>query len=230
MPLVPKATLDLDAIEDRAAKATPGPWATDLYALFVLAQKVPGGMICDLGVRFKDEPQPPGAVDVVRIRGFGASLPQAANMEFVANARSDIPALCAEVRRLRALLRHEMPRHEGDIYQTPEERAEVFLAGWKDRDRREMGVADLAALAREAAWEESEEWMEEICGAFPEVHDAMGGHGAEPETMPPEANDTTKPFHYRWPRILRAWADWWVARAKAAPHVDVMPLNPESPE
>lgn len=85
---------DLQAIKERAAKATPGPWA--------------GPRITDLW--------PPGWVGVYEGDGTGDVIPgsiigvtshatdnedlQDANAKFIAHAREDIPMLVEEVERL----------------------------------------------------------------------------------------------------------------------------------
>ena len=79
----------LKAIEARAA-ATPGPWAWDpAYGTFMHGPECQ--MVCD-----SKEPD-----YHIRIRGVGANLPQEDNASFIAHSREDIPALIAEVRRLR---------------------------------------------------------------------------------------------------------------------------------
>lgn len=80
-------TLNLDAIAKRAAKATPGPWKTgDRFlngslgsAVAVLSGKLPA---------IELDPNRNGRNDAA----------------FIAHARQDIPALVAEVVRLRAAL------------------------------------------------------------------------------------------------------------------------------
>lgn len=65
----------LDAIEQRAHAATEGPWEASAHDHYLV--------ICpDCGVR----------------GGY-----ERADAEFIAHARSDVPALLAEVRRLRAM-------------------------------------------------------------------------------------------------------------------------------
>lgn len=78
--------LDLDAIEARANAATPGPWFNDSHEIYagentdIPAMSEWIGETCD--------PRRPD---------HGA-----ANAEFVAAARTDVPALVAEIRRLTA--------------------------------------------------------------------------------------------------------------------------------
>lgn len=89
---------ELDAIEVRARAATPGKWVTDDYAAMVRAEN----------------PYSHGDMHVADIRGWGhltglgacamseekAFEIQLANAAFIAAARTDVPALVNEVRRL----------------------------------------------------------------------------------------------------------------------------------
>lgn len=83
--------LDLDAIEARANAATEGPWMVmpplcgpDGQGVY---QESSLGPVCEVG-----DPYP-----------RGDNRPQE-SMDFIAAARTDVPALVAEVRRLRGLL------------------------------------------------------------------------------------------------------------------------------
>ncbi len=70
------SALDLDAIEARASAATPGPWVT-----------IGGRMV-------RCKPNEP------------AFLPRSTqDAAFIAEARTDVPALCSEMRRLREVAR-----------------------------------------------------------------------------------------------------------------------------
>lgn len=75
--------LDLDAIEARAAAATTGPWAMPLTRSFgeVIAPEHP-------------EPEPEYGGFLI------AETVGPPNARFIAAARADVPALCAEIRRL----------------------------------------------------------------------------------------------------------------------------------
>lgn len=76
---------ELAAIEERADAATPGPWRISRLrdgSDLVMSDGAPAGVVADC----RDE------------RGFNGD-PDAT---FIAAARSDVPALLAEVRRLRA--------------------------------------------------------------------------------------------------------------------------------
>jgi hypothetical protein len=92
---------ELDAIEARAAQATRGPWTNeDGKRQFIEAWAV---------IATKD-----GSFDVVT---SGLDWDDA---EFIAHAREDVPALVAEVRRLRQQVldfeNDDQERHEGCDY------------------------------------------------------------------------------------------------------------------
>jgi cell division septum initiation protein DivIVA len=72
--------LDLDAIEARANAATPGPWVQSQRDMWMVYRDGGGTPEIDVG----------GGYDIKE------------NAAFVAHARSDVPALVAEVRNLRA--------------------------------------------------------------------------------------------------------------------------------
>jgi hypothetical protein len=83
---------DLDEIQERVDRATPGPWVVGDHASEVEAPCRCCGPIakCILyGAESGD-------------REFDAKYHY--NSEFISHARQDVPALLAEVRRLRALL------------------------------------------------------------------------------------------------------------------------------
>lgn len=80
---------ELAEITERASKATPGPWwHKDGWE---------GAMPGDEWYVYQE--QPLGEIICCPCR----SNPSEANAEFIAHAREDIPALLAEVRRLREL-------------------------------------------------------------------------------------------------------------------------------
>lgn len=86
----PSADLDLDAIEARATAATPGPWGHGLG----YDQDDPGAYVYqDFGVG--------------NVVATGRDPIAPPDVEFIAHARVDVPALITEVRRLRALLAQE---------------------------------------------------------------------------------------------------------------------------
>ncbi len=111
----------LAEIEARAAEATPGPWCTDSWEIYQGAEYEPGlsmwiGETC---------------------RGTSSPEQDQADAAFVAAARSDVPALAAEVRRLLA------ERHE-----TNESLTEAAEALRVQRDREAI-VAEFVAKRAE---------------------------------------------------------------------------------
>ena len=76
---------DLELMERRSQAATPGPWIS-----FVVGRDLEAGLNC-IEV---------GYYDVMEV--IGAS---AADQDFIAGAREDVPRLIKEVRRLRAEIR-----------------------------------------------------------------------------------------------------------------------------
>lgn len=85
--------LDLAAIEARANAATPGPWQRD-ERYVVGGEDIPGSRP---GGEVIAQAQP----TLSAWREYELSQ-RVANAEFIAHAREDVPALVAEVRRLRA--------------------------------------------------------------------------------------------------------------------------------
>lgn len=87
VPMQPSAApaLDVEKIKKRCEAATPGPWRRELIKVIAWKSHV----ICDLAST------------------MGKYEPEEANAEFIAHAREDIPALLAEVARLRALQESE---------------------------------------------------------------------------------------------------------------------------
>lgn len=94
--------LDLDAIEQRANAATPGPWYDSLETFervtpVVRALRSQGpGVVATVGFRADGGPLHP--VTDARLSEVRATV------SFIAHAREDIPALIAEVARLEARL------------------------------------------------------------------------------------------------------------------------------
>jgi hypothetical protein len=94
-------TPDIEGIERRANEATPGPWNIDSHALGIWCPSEKGGETKIFDIR---------GWGYFTGRGHGAlalsaeegKRRQTANGDFVAHARTDIPALLAEVKRLRA--------------------------------------------------------------------------------------------------------------------------------
>ena len=85
---------DLDAIEKRAEAATKGPWEWHGTATTVPNKR-------RVMLRFLDGDRPTG----IPISAPNSSIaPQSDDATFIEHARADVPALVAEVRRLRAAL------------------------------------------------------------------------------------------------------------------------------
>ncbi len=85
--------LNLEAIKARAEAATPGPWAVPVANVF--------RVVCP-GAEHHNPPMglcPPYPWRV--IAEPSVYDPSAADAEFIAHARTDVPALVAEVERLR---------------------------------------------------------------------------------------------------------------------------------
>lgn len=92
---VPLTVEQLAAIEARATAATPGPWCTDSWEIYQGTEYIAGaewiGETC---------------------RGTTSLEQDRADAAFVAAARTDVPALLAEVARLKSLA-GEQPAAEG---------------------------------------------------------------------------------------------------------------------
>lgn len=97
---------ELKAIEERANAATPGPWIweeEDRHGFAMPRLLGGGGRVCDFG-------------DATPYENSSGAEPGDNDKAFIAAARSDIPALVAEVRRLRDLgkrareLHHNLPQ------------------------------------------------------------------------------------------------------------------------
>lgn len=93
---------DLKAIEARAAAATPGPW---------IPTARPEGEgswpVFFLGTSCSDED---GTWNVFARNHKGTLTESGKDAKFIAAARADVPALLAEVRRLRSTIVREPPR------------------------------------------------------------------------------------------------------------------------
>lgn len=117
----PTTALDLDAIRYRLAEATPGPWGVGNGTHIVRGLEVTGrgSFTCIQSVAEIDDEDDRldwGHDDEVEVD------PEA-DAQFIAHARQDIPALLAEVDRLRA----ELAATPG---QAEPLTADVDLAGW----------------------------------------------------------------------------------------------------
>jgi hypothetical protein len=120
---------ELALIERRCSEASPGPWRS-----WVEAEGGLGG--CDfIQVTLDDDSEPDMYVYRDAAPRPGLVAASAADQDFIAAARQDVPRLVGEVRRLRALLdRHEL-RDVHDCLPTPGrdwERDEVdqAVAAW----------------------------------------------------------------------------------------------------
>lgn len=87
---------ELAAIEARAAAATPGPWEWSERVRLVSRSRWVG----DASPEVSDDAEP---LPIIVTDG-GVYPPHGADRPFLAHARTDVPTLLAEVRRLRALL------------------------------------------------------------------------------------------------------------------------------
>ncbi|MBP0448456.1 hypothetical protein J5Y04_02670 [Kitasatospora sp. RG8] len=90
---------ELTAIERRAAAAAPGPWKAHLEGQGI------GG---ESFIQVRPDADPDDEIYVRRYVGnaeLGSRHPELhADLEFIASARSDVPRLVAEVRRLQGAL------------------------------------------------------------------------------------------------------------------------------
>lgn len=87
----PLTTEELERIERAWSDATPGPWAVDAVGW-------------DAGDSHVIVSGSGAVLDVGAMSGIGVAIATAADMEVMAQARSVVPMLIAEVRRLRAEL------------------------------------------------------------------------------------------------------------------------------
>lgn len=90
--------LDLSAIDARAKAATPGPWT------YEYTPNGPCGAKCYADMIFSEHKYPP--TNIARRPGYDSGGPrqETINADFIAHARADVPALVAEIKRLRTLL------------------------------------------------------------------------------------------------------------------------------
>lgn len=121
-------TFDLEPIKARAETATPGPWKAEGAPWRVRAVYMQAGLrhtawpaLCDCGAQ-----------------------PNEANAEFIAHAREDIPALIAEVERLRA----DIARKNAALRCAISQLGTLLCdTGTLSRDTRETIVVLTAAMA-----------------------------------------------------------------------------------
>jgi len=122
---------ELEAIERRCAEASPGPWVAQIVGTleeakmlgrFRWAQPDPGfgpwniTPQTEVGIvwRAPDKLRKPDDTPMpMRIALPGVVEVTAADAEFIANARADLPRLVSELRRLRALLDQHRVRSNG---------------------------------------------------------------------------------------------------------------------
>lgn len=116
MPMTPE---ELDAIELRAAAATPGPWAEDDGHIFSRPLTYERHAAIMRRMAGSPEPHPDGDRDAPlgAVATCSQDFPNfEADSEFIAAARSDVPALVAEVEALRSQLATATARAEsGDV-------------------------------------------------------------------------------------------------------------------
>lgn len=112
---------DVEAIESRANAATPGPWGVEVYGSGQANVSMPRDRSFHFGTVYGASGIASGGGDGKPIHGVSGheldGLTEAeyaqqryADAAFIAAAREDIPALIAEVRRLRA----PAPTREGE--------------------------------------------------------------------------------------------------------------------
>ena len=106
----------LQEIKERAEKATPGPWKVYQDAIST-----------SIGTEFI-HPQLNGPMPVItdayHVGGAINIYIDDADAEFIAHARQDVPALIAEIERLRSVIWRISDRYDISINETKE-----FLAG-----------------------------------------------------------------------------------------------------
>ncbi len=127
----PLTNSDLDAMQARCDAATPGPWYANEneYASGMTGPTTPtvGGATCGEQMDYSGLVSSECVVvpDILQVYNCElgcynsciAIIPhrerQSANTAFIANSRTDLPRLVAEVRRLRALVGHTTEPKEG---------------------------------------------------------------------------------------------------------------------
>lgn len=138
-------SLDLEPILERHRLADHGPWQVDPMNVYILlGGKGHGsaGIVADTDLDEEDLATGNNneAKGLLRIRGFGRGAPQQANLEFIAEARTDVPNLCREVSRLRRLV--ESRREEVESAETR------TLKAAKSLDSLKKKVLELASNPR----------------------------------------------------------------------------------
>lgn len=97
---------DIEAIKKRCEKATPGPWKTDKFGCYIWGPQQE--MVADT---VSEENS------IFRMRGVGGKLPIQDNLNFIVNARTDIPVLIAYIEELEKELGDDEPDEETRYYQ-----------------------------------------------------------------------------------------------------------------
>jgi hypothetical protein len=147
---------DLKAIEDRAGKATPGPWFAEEEGGYgfggptIDREVQPRLSVCWVEVAPRDGSDEPDEIARIRTSVKQHGLPEAwENQRFIAHARQDVPALLADLRG--ALLAAAMF----------EEGAAEWESDCKDaRRERDEARAELSRVRSEleAALKAQDEW------------------------------------------------------------------------
>lgn len=122
--------IDLDAIEKRATAATQGPWSVEYCE-----------DVGPVGIRGSIQPgNPPWGPWILSIEACETDSPDA-DVEFMAAARTDVPALCAEVRRLRL----QVEAYENVFKEGQEAESQMV-----DVNRRDPGTEECMNIANTA--------------------------------------------------------------------------------
>lgn len=146
---VAQEPLDLAPIKKRDAQATAGPW---FFKVQTARRVEPDGSVMIGAVA-------PG--HQIRARPPGGSFPSS-DGEFIAHARADVPALIAEIERLRALASASAsPQAKGEEWQPSDDATAELLAGLDelyplpDDDKRCERAGRTAAVLKR--WIQNEE-------------------------------------------------------------------------
>lgn len=135
----------LNAIKERAAKATPGPWevcnGTDVFTSLGAENK--DGIKANHNDGWYIAKANEGTTTVGDEEVSPSYSEQNANARFIASCREDVPALVAEVEHLRALLRQRARQLEGERKGSQRVQAE--------NDHLHAELQDIIAVATEEA-------------------------------------------------------------------------------
>ena len=123
-------SLDMEAIKARETAATEGPWAYGSdWTHYCVAQVLPGGNWAFL--RIVESANQNSARDFSGADYYGVR--RKADAEFIAHARTDIPALVNEVESLRSELASRSGRTlDGVIHEAPIDFDDPRCFGWSD--------------------------------------------------------------------------------------------------